>query len=256
MIKYYNNLQIYKSYVKLNLPFYLNISYNSIIPLNLYTCWHTKELPPLMKINYNKLIQGNPRIQFHLFDETDCRDFIQKNFDNNVLESYNSLIPCSYKSDLWRYCVLYTYGGIYMDIKYTCVNGFKFIALTEKEHFPTDLIISEYPNEKNKAVFNGLMCSLPKNEKLLKTIDQIVINVKNNFYGNSPLDITGPILFGKFFTYDEKEKSVTKRYVGKQGNGVSIKGIIILNEYPEYRIEQKNISTHYSEYWKNNNVYN
>lgn len=53
----------------------------------------------------------------------------------------------------------------------------------------------------------------------------------------------------------KKKNSIVKRYIGNQGDGVSIGGIIILNTYPEYRDEQNKCSIHYSEYWKNKNIY-
>ena len=54
----------------------------------------------------------------------------------------------------------------------------------------------------------------------------------------------------------KKKNSITKRYVGKQGNGVSIGNIIILNEYSEYRNEQNKTCMHYKEYWLKKNIYN
>ena len=235
--------------------FNIKAEYNSIIPLTIYQTWSTKELPPKMMENleYNKFL--NPEFKFVLYDDNDCREFIKKNFDAEVLYAYDKLIPGAYKADLWRYCILYINGGIYMDIKFHCVNGFKFISLTEKEHFPTDVKISEYPSEHNKAVYNGFMVSLPKNQRLLNAINQVVKNVKNNYYGNSPLDPTGPVMFGKFFDYHEKQHSVTKRYVGKQGNGISIGGILILDEYGEYRKEQQKSQIHYNDYWKKKYIY-
>jgi hypothetical protein len=235
--------------------FKLKNYYNSIIPLTVYQTWHTKNLPPKMleNLEYNKRL--NPKFNFVLYDDNDCREFIKTNFDNEVLITFDKLKPGAYKADLWRYCILYINGGIYIDIKFRCVNGFKFISLTEKEHFPTDVKISEYPHEENKAVYNGLICSLPKNEKLLKAVNTVVENVKNNYYGNSPLDVTGPVMFGSFFEYEEKKNSITRRYVGPQGNGVSICGIIVLDEYSQYRNEQNKTSIHYNEYWKNKNIY-
>ena len=50
--KHNDMVRINNSYMRLNIPFSLKSTYNSIIPLNLYTCWHTKDLPPLMKRNY------------------------------------------------------------------------------------------------------------------------------------------------------------------------------------------------------------
>jgi mannosyltransferase OCH1-like enzyme len=227
----------------------------SIIPLNLYTCWHTKDLPPKMKQNYEKLKNENPEFNHYLYDENECIEFIKNNFDEDVLNAYNSLIPHSYKSDLWRFCVLYINGGVYLDIKFKCINGFKFISLTEKEIFPTDISCPPYDNEPNKSVSTGFMISLPKNESLLKAIQQIVENVKNRYYGKSSLDPTGPVLLGDFFSYEDKVNSTVRRYVGEQGSGFSIQGILILDEYKEYREDQKQGQMHYYDYWINKNIY-
>ena len=235
--------------------FKLKNNYNSIVPLKVYQTWSSKFIPPGMAQTLISNQKQNPRFQFVLYDDNDCREFIKKYFREDVLITYDKLIPGAYKADLWRYCVLFINGGIYMDIKFKCVNGFKLIRLTEREHFPTDVTISEYPNEENKAVYNGFMVAKAGNPKLLQAINKIVENVKNNYYGNSPLDVTGPILFGQFFDYEEKKKSITRRYVGINGNGVSLQGILILDEYKNYRKEQKNIGTHYNEYWKNKNIY-
>lgn len=235
--------------------FKLRENYNSIIPLKIYQTWHTKDLPHHMKNNIELLKKTNHEFEHVLFDNNDCREFIKNNFDFDVLVTFDKLKPGAYKADLWRYCVLYINGGVYLDIKFKCVNGFKLIALTEKERFPTDVVISEYPNEHNKGVYNGFIMSLPGNKKLMNAIQQIVLNVKLNYYGNSPLDPTGPIMFGKFFPYDYKRYSEVRRYVGNQGNGLSIGGIIIMDEYNEYRSEQSISQIHYNQYWRNKDIY-
>lgn len=238
-------------YKKLTKPFIFKINYNSIIPLNLYTCWHTKELPPLMRKNYNKLVKTNPRITFHLYDENDCREFIKNNFNNSILNAYDSLIPCSYKSDLWRYCVLYVNGGIYLDIKYKCSNGFKFLDLTEKEYFVRDY--------GNKNVYTALIVSLPGNKILLNCINQIVLNVKNKNYGEDCLAPTGPTLLGKNFTrheinsmilYHDLIESINKYYIVKDDR-------IILSWYDGYREEQSKYQKmqHYGVLWNTRQIY-
>jgi mannosyltransferase OCH1-like enzyme len=238
-------------YNSLQKPFQLKSSYNSIIPLDLYTCWHTKDLPPLMKSNYDLLVQGNPKIKFHLFDEDDCRKFISENFDEKVLNAYDSLIPCSYKSDLWRYCILYKNGGIYMDIKYQCVNGFKFISLTEKEYFVRDYYIDD--------TYTALIVALAGNQILLNCINQIVENVKNKYYGENSLYPTGPALLGKYFTQEEKKsmemyhslvKCINEYYIVKGDR-------IILKWYDGYRDEQSKFKKlrHYGELWNTRNIY-
>ena len=54
----------------------------------------------------------------YLFHDQDCRAFIESEYPPDVLMAYDRLIPTAFKADLWRYCVLYKYGGAYLDVKY------------------------------------------------------------------------------------------------------------------------------------------
>ena len=53
----------------------------------------------------------------YLFNDADCREFIAREYPPDVLMAYDRLIPTAFKADLWRYCVLYKYGGVYLDAK-------------------------------------------------------------------------------------------------------------------------------------------
>ena len=244
--------------IKNSKSFILKDNYNSIIPLNVYTCWHTKDLPPLMKKNYEKLINDNQELKFNLYDENDCREFIKYYFPYVVLNAYDSLIPCSYKSDLWRYCILYIHGGIYIDIKIGCVNNFKLISLTEKEHFVRD-------RDPPGGTLNGLIICKPGNLIMFSCISLIVNNVKNKFYGKDALSPTGPGLLGRFFTKNEKkqmemyfENAIAngrdKFYIGYNNGNINM---IILKIYDEYREEQKiyQKKSYYADLWNRKEIY-
>jgi mannosyltransferase OCH1-like enzyme len=86
----------------------------------------------------NSIKTKNPDFIHHLFDDDDCRNFIKDNFPEDVLYAYDTLIPGAYKADLWCYCILYKKGGIYLDIKFNCVNDFDFKELLYNEHFVLD----------------------------------------------------------------------------------------------------------------------
>ena len=148
----------------------INIIPYSIIPLNIFQTWSTLDLLPYMKINREKLIKQNPEFTHYLYDDDMCRKFISENFEEDILYTFNKLKPGAYKADLWRYCILYKKGGIYLDIKYSCVNGFKLIYLTDKEYYVRDRTI----NNINCGIYNGLIVSLPYNNSLLKAIYNIV----------------------------------------------------------------------------------
>ena len=59
----------------------------------------------------------------YLYNDADCRAFIQSAFPPDVVAAYDRLIPTAFKADLWRYCVLYKFGGVYLDIKYRWGGG-------------------------------------------------------------------------------------------------------------------------------------
>jgi len=242
-----------KMYQQMNVDFNMKQMYNSIIPLNFYTCWHTKDLPPLMKTNYEQMVLQNPELKFHLYDEDECKNFIKSNFSLDILDSYNSLIPCSYKSDLWRFCVLYINGGIYMDIKYKCVNGFRLIELTEKEYFVRDRPIN--------TTYTALIVVKPQNHLLLKCINQIVKNVKIKYYGRNSLDPTGPGLLSTFFSKEEI-KNMEIYFTDIKTDNISqeymvFKNTIILTYYDEYRNEQQQYqkNKYYAKLWDERKIY-
>ena len=253
------NIKTVNYFVKNSSVFRLKENYNSVIPLDVYTCWHTKDLPPLMKQNYEKLISDNPKMTFHLYDENECREFIKERFKPDVLHAYDSLIPCSYKSDLWRYCILFIKGGIYMDIKFQCVNNFKLISLTEQEHFVRD-------RDPPGGTLTGLIVCKPGNGILFNCIRQIVNNVQTKFYGENALCPTGPNLLGLFSSKREK-KMMAMYFENATANGrdnyyIALNrglknDIIILKMYDEYRDEQKiyQKNPYYANLWNEKRIY-
>jgi len=84
-----------------------------------------KNLPPIMAKVVDEIKNTNPEFTNVLYDIVDCREFIKTYFDN-ALPAFDKLKPISYKSDLWRLCVLYKYGGVYLDVKF---NSFRTESL-------------------------------------------------------------------------------------------------------------------------------
>jgi mannosyltransferase OCH1-like enzyme len=246
----YNNEILYKFMT----PYVLKEKYSIKIPLNIYQTWHTKKLPYKMYNNICLMKKNNPEFKYFLFDDNDCREFIKNNFEQDVLIAFDKLIPGAYKADLWRYCILYKHGGIYIDIKFKCINNFKLIALVEKEHFVHDL------NEN--GIYNALIVSKPGNQILLNCINKIVENVKNNYYGDSMLHPTGPMLMEDFFNKEMKNdielRLETFDYSNIHQHLIKYNDKYIMSLYNGYREEQKlyQKKEHYSILWKNKYIYN
>jgi len=223
------------------------------IPHTIYQTFSTKNLPDEINNVVIQIKNRNPEFEHIIYDDDDMRNFIVDNFDEEVVNAYDSIIPGAFRADLWRYCILYKKGGIYLDIKYKPVNNFKFKTLldTGNEYFVRDLDQSE------SGVYNAFIIVKPNNPILKEAINKVVYNVKNKFYGNSDLEPTGPRLLKKIFK--EEEINNLPLYLSKNDNKLSIfhskiDQPILEIDYNAYK-KQKEINTHYSILWSNRKLY-
>ena len=227
--------------------------YNDIIPLSIYQSWHSDILPNSVKNNIENIKLNNSEFIHYLYDDTMCRDFISNNFDSDVLYAYDSIIPYAFKSDLWRYCILYKYGGIYLDTKYIYINNFKFIDLIDKEYFCNDNINS------NNGIYNGLIICKPKNHIMLKCIYKVLENIDNLFYGNNGLSISGSLMMTSMVPKNSIHSFVLN-YTSDTINGNKMYYIYYYN-FPilqiniNYKEEQSKITDHWSIDYINKNIY-
>lgn len=234
---------------KVIVPYPMKSYYNCVIPPNIFQTWHTKMLPPLMFEAVKRIRKHNPRFNYRLFDDNECREFIAKKFEPDVLHAYDSLIPGAYKADLWRYCVLFIHGGIYLDIKYAPLNGFKFINLCESEHLVLD--------NGDSGIYNALMVCKPGNLVLFKAIRQIVENVKNKYYGPCCLSPTGPKLLTNFISTKDPVVDLKHTLINDNNKFIEYNGHKIIKSYNGHNNEKSkhSVKPHYSVLWRQKNIY-
>ena len=211
-----------------------------MIPLQLWQTWHSC-IPPHMTDCIELLKSQHPTFKHSLYSLKECRKFIQHHFPSNVLQAYDSLIPYAYKSDLWRLCILYIHGGIYLDVKFKCIGDFRLTELLASEHYSAEIT--------PLRISNGLMVCYANNHLLLEAIEQIVKNVSENYYGETQYDISGPSLVG----------SILGPYVPCKllyhTNCYWINSRKILEPYTQYYTEQSHFTEHYKESWLSKRVY-
>jgi len=93
------------------------------IPRNIFQTWESKNISSEFDILTQTWKYKNPNYAYFLFDSNDREEFIKQNFDENIYKSYCRIIPGAFKADLWRYCILFIYGGVYVDIDTICLNN-------------------------------------------------------------------------------------------------------------------------------------
>ena len=219
------------------------------IPQILHQTWKTKTLPPHMNdvIEFNK--RKNPEFQFKLYDDTDCATFIERHFDSSVIDAFHTLTPGAYRADLFRYCVLFIEGGIYLDIKFKCADGFRLAELTEQQY------VKDLNKWSTNAIYNALIVSKPNNPTLWTAIQTIVKHCASYFYGDNLLAPTGPVMFGECVA-QETNPVINLQFSDQGGLHILRNNMPILSGYTEYNTEKYTIApAHYYHAWKNKEVY-
>jgi hypothetical protein len=168
---------------------------NTTIPKVIFQTWKTKYLSDNLKRIVDTWKNKNPDYDYILYDDLDCSDFIKNNYDDSIYQTYCEIIPKAFKADLWRYCVLYKYGGFYADVDTICFGKIDdFVTSNIDFIISTDLAHNE---GQNYCLFNAFIGTIPNNPILLDCINQIVHNVKYSIIPKFNLDICGPGLIGR-----------------------------------------------------------
>ena len=250
MLKILNNQKnIHQKNIE-NFRLFYNKPIQSIIPLKIYQAWHSDDLPESVKICIQNIKNNNPEFEHFLFNNNTCRNFIKENFSEEILNAYDLIIPNAIKIDLWRYCVLYKNGGIYLDVKYFCINNFKFIYLTDDEYFCKDISTS------GGGIYNAIIICKPGNEIMLKCINNVVDSVNKRFYGKSSLEPTGPLMMKKFFSNNEiNNLKLNLKYHNEKTIYVCYNELPILFFNKKYREDQKRYQKHFAILWEERKFY-
>ena len=171
----------------------------SKIPKVIYQTYKDKNVPTIVKERWLKL---NPDYEYYLYDDDDCYNFLIKYYTKEHADFFKYKIKDGpIKSDFWRVCILYQFGGIYADIDivphvpikefvdsdttlYTCITDSKldqnnlnphFIATIPKNPLILDCI-NIYMNEKINTQYSYLGWSITS---ILNNVLRKYTNINN-----------------------------------------------------------------------------
>ena len=240
----------------------------SDVPLAIYQTWHSNDVSTKMRETIYSLLEMNPEFDYYLYSDEACRKFIQNNFNEDVLKAFDTLKPGAYKSDLWRYCILYKLGGVYLDIKYYSIEPLINIIETNSTIFVKDRA-STCTNIKSNPTYNAFIVSPPNNVIFKDCIYSIVDSCKSKSYNSGMFGVTGPCLLSKMIEknlssdYIKNSKFKFYRYrtyviLGKEMETIYYDNKLIICAYEEYRSELGIFERlpHYSIFWNNRDIYN
>jgi GR25 family glycosyltransferase involved in LPS biosynthesis len=159
------------------------------IPRNIFQTWCSKELEPELLNIRDTMLGKNPGWKYYLYDDAEMESFVRDTYPD-IYSSYMKLNQITAKADLWRYLVLYKYGGIYIDMDSSVDESLDTLIKEEDEAILTA--------EGNPGLYVQWALIFNKGHPILgHVIDVVVNNIKKNIYPTDILKMTGPGAFTK-----------------------------------------------------------
>ena len=160
----------------------------SNLPKVIIQTYHNKNLIP-QKV-YHNIKKYAPDYQHLVFDDRECINFLNKEYGVTIVDKFKNLKKGPHKSDLFRYCYLYKYGGVYMDIKTELIKPLNFIL---RGNFTFTVI-----SISKRSIYQGVLVSKPNNPLFMNLIKNILSN-------NNPEYSDFIIYFYNLLTYKIKK---------------------------------------------------
>jgi hypothetical protein len=190
------------------------------------TQYELDPLPVALSSAIDTVKQAFSDCRHKLYRHSEIKLMIKQNFDASVLAAFEGIIPYAYKSDLARYCILYLFGGWYVDIGLRMLSAIRADPQKDLIAFADRGCASCAP----WAIQNGLIYSKPQNIVIAKVIEAVCINYRDRFYGQSPLDPTGPNLFGRIIAYHSHEMNTIFGEFRPLTHGLSLSNLMYITD--------------------------
>lgn len=179
---------------------------NDTIPKIIHQLWLQTEkyVPKKYQLDTIRTRNLNKDFKYMFWDEIKILNLIKNNPE--YMEKYYSFPYMHQKIDFAKYIILYTFGGIFIDMDAYCIKSLNGLY-DMVQHF--DVVLS-YINagfvsnifmcEETKCVNNGNIMCKPRADFIKYLIDEIILIKECNFYDLKMTCIfktTGPTLLNK-----------------------------------------------------------
>jgi len=94
-----------------------------VIPRIIHQTWKSARLPPKFARYQETWTRLNPDCDYRFYDDAACAELVHREFPD-LVDLYDSLPLPILKADLFRYLVVFRYGGLYADLDMECLKPF------------------------------------------------------------------------------------------------------------------------------------
>lgn len=160
------------------------------IPKTIYQTYKTAKLPFVFRWHIRRLKQKNPSYNYEFYDDIRASDFIREAYGEEISLLFERINIGAAKADFLRYAILYKKGGVYLDID--------SLISSKIDDFIKAGDVAVISHEGNKKFFLQYVMFFEANHPFLKrTMELMILNLKQNTYPNDTHKMTGPTVFTK-----------------------------------------------------------
>lgn len=116
---------------------------------------------------YQQMQKYAPTYQHVIFDDKECIQYLQKHFGKKHVQRFHQLPTGAHKADLFRYCLLYKEGGIYMDIKTELIQPVDEIFVDRTKLY----CVMQFDKQ---GIYQGVLASPAGNPIFLELIEYVL----------------------------------------------------------------------------------
>ena len=214
----------------------------------------------------------NEEYDYRFFNSIERRSFIKEHFEDDVLKAYDTIISNAFKADIFRYCYLYKFGGVYIDHKIIPRKPLRYMIK------PTDtlLIVSDFDKKNtidrttSDSYLNAIIMTAPKDIRFLELINECVNNILykqghwldsiDTFGYRDVLSVTGPKAFYKIFKDKVELDCIRFKHIIENNDETFYKNFQIIDIDTKellftktYKNNKQNV--HYSDQWIKKDVF-
>lgn len=143
-----------------------NMSFNGIPAIIYQSYTNNTNISSDIANIINENVSNNNEFEYYIFNNDDSRLFIESNFEEDILDAYDNLDLVS-KNNLWKYCILYKNGGVYLDINISIKHNLITTITPALSELPinNNIILT-----KNKNLISNKLIIAPPNLPIFKEL--------------------------------------------------------------------------------------
>jgi inositol phosphorylceramide mannosyltransferase catalytic subunit len=179
------------------------------IPRIIHQTWKDERIPVSMQKLAASWKRSHPGWEYRLWTDKQNREFIRTHYPD-FLDQYDSYPYHIQRVDAVRYYLLYTFGGLYVDLDFECFRSFERLLSEHECLFGLEPPEHCEIHNRDRIIGNALMATTPKHPFFRAIINDLSVFESTNPQLNTMiLETTGPFMLSRVYDFNDHPGGVT-----------------------------------------------